>query len=133
VSLSEADQKAIAAAVVEHLREQGLVLVASVGARPAGGLVDAAVVAKMLGVRREWVYEHKHELGGRPVGDGPRPRWRFDLDEVTRRYAELQTPAVAPAGDPPSVPATARRRRKANDATGQHLLPIRPVSGTKAA
>jgi hypothetical protein len=41
-------------------------------------LLDAAAVARMLGVTRGWVYEHAAELGAIRLGAGSRPRLRFD-------------------------------------------------------
>jgi hypothetical protein len=53
------------------------------GARPARGrLVDAAVVADALGISRDCVYAHAAELGGKRIGEGPRGRLRFDLDQA---------------------------------------------------
>jgi len=45
-------------------------------------LVDAATLARELGVSRDYVYDHRDELGGRRIGDGERPRLRFDLGEA---------------------------------------------------
>jgi hypothetical protein len=42
-------------------------------------LMDAGELARHLGLTRAWVYEHAQQLGAIPVGDGPRPRLRFDL------------------------------------------------------
>ncbi len=44
----------------------------------AAGLVDAAELARRLGVSRDWVYRHADELGAVHVGDGKRARLRFD-------------------------------------------------------
>jgi hypothetical protein len=52
-----------------------------------GRLVKAAIIAKALRVSRDWVYAHAEGLGGQRLGDGPRPRWRFDLDLALERYA----------------------------------------------
>jgi hypothetical protein len=49
--------------------------------------VTAAVLADVLGFTRDWVYEHKHELGGIPSGLGPKPRWRFPLNAALSRMA----------------------------------------------
>lgn len=76
--------------------------------RAGAPLVDATRVAEALGVSRDYVYEHAGELGGRKVGAGDRPRWRFDLDQAR---------AARP------VPASPRRtRRRREHAAG--LLPI---------
>jgi hypothetical protein len=48
----------------------------------ARGLVDAQAVADYLAVDRGWVYAHAGELGARRLGEGPKARLRFSLDEV---------------------------------------------------
>lgn len=45
----------------------------------AVGLVDAAAAARELGVRRTYVYEHADRLGVVRIGQGRKPRLRFDL------------------------------------------------------
>jgi hypothetical protein len=79
-------------------------------------LVDAAEVARMLGKRREWVYHRKRELGGVPLGDGPRPRWGFDAGIVRARLEKRNGP------DPKlQAPTPAQRRLPAAD----QLLPVK--------
>lgn len=86
-------------------------------------LVDAETLAGLLNVEREWVYEHAAELGARRLGDGPRPRLRFDVDEAidrltcleVRKSAKPQTRTVEPVR---------RRRRSSPMGTGVPLLPI---------
>lgn len=64
--------------------------VAELIGRPAGRAphairyVDAATVARVLGVERDWVYDHARELGAVRLG-GPQGRLRFDLEEIPRR------------------------------------------------
>lgn len=56
--------------------------------------LNAAQVAERLGVTREWVYEHKLELGYSPLTDSARPRLRFDvreLDRLMERRARRET------------------------------------------
>lgn len=93
----------------------------------AGGpcLVDAATVAQKLGVSRDCVYSHADELGGRRLGDGPRGRLRFDLEQAfaawtTRSTDSTSQPAKTTASTTPSRP----RRRRRTDSTPD-LLPIR--------
>lgn len=75
---SESDLvEAIARRVVELLRteiQQG---------RPAR-LVDAATLARELGVERDWVYANAERLGAIRLG-GPRGRLRFDREVVTEK------------------------------------------------
>jgi hypothetical protein len=44
--------------------------------------ISAEEVAQRWNVGRRWVYEHTGELGARRLGDGPKPRLRFDAEEV---------------------------------------------------
>ena len=80
------DVEAIAVRVAELL-----------GTAPAGTprYVDAADLARALGVDRDWVYAHAAELGAIRLG-GPRGRLRFDLHNVRRVLA----------ADEPNVGAT---------------------------
>ena len=48
--------------------------------------VDAAHLARALGVERAWVYAHAARLGGVRLG-GPRGRLRFDLEAVREQLA----------------------------------------------
>jgi hypothetical protein len=50
-------------------------------------LVSAKEVAQRIGRSARWVRDHKAELGAIPDGDGPRPRWLFDLAHVERVWA----------------------------------------------
>ena len=77
MSLSPAEIEAIAQRVAELIVDR---LAESDRAR----LVDAAHVAQLLGVERDWVYAHADQLGAIRLG-GPRGRLRFDLETVTAR------------------------------------------------
>lgn len=91
----------------------------------ASELVDAAKVARRFGVSVEWVRDHADELGVVRLGDGPRPRLRFDLEQVRRAMAARQTSDDSPPPpEPASPPVHARRRRRGATADAQ-LLPIR--------
>lgn len=59
------------------------------------GLVDAAELAAVLGVDRGWVYEHGEQLGVIRLGDGPRPRLRFEIRRAIESFVRLS--ATAPA------------------------------------
>jgi hypothetical protein len=78
-------------------------------------LVDAATIARMLGKRREWVYRSREQLGGVPLGNGPRPRLGFDPDVVRARLEQRN-------GDEPTPPAPAAAARRLPDAP---LLPVK--------
>jgi len=93
---------------------------------PTGQLVDAAEIARRFGVSAEWVRTHSIELGAVRLGDGPRPRLRFDVTEVAealgareaRRGSESTTARSTRQRQRPQVPATV---------AGARLLPIRPA------
>jgi hypothetical protein len=86
-------------------------------------LVDAAELARLLGVSRQWVYEHANELGAVTLGTGARPRLRFDPAHAAsvlegRRRGEtcrVQTPAPQPR--------VGRPRRRPSPVP---LLPVEP-------
>lgn len=79
---------------------------------PTAGLVDAQTVADALGVSRDTIYARAEQLGGRRIGNGERPRWRFNLADALAAWQ--------PSADSPPIRAP-RRRRSAN---GRGLLPI---------
>jgi hypothetical protein len=58
------------------------------GAAAPAELVDAAELARRLGVDRSWVYTHAIELGAIRLGEGPRPRLRFDPSLVAERIRQ---------------------------------------------
>ena len=84
---------------------------------PERRLVDAQTVAAALGISRDTVYEHAAELGGVKVGDGSRPRWRFDLDRALSTWRT------------PSEPARATPRRRRRTTSAPNLLPVRDRRG----
>jgi hypothetical protein len=88
--------------------------------------VSAREVADYLGLRRaDWVYANAERLGGRRLGDGKRPRWRFYLSEVKERLQEFRgSSAPRPIGKPKPKPATPRRgeRRDGLTTAGNELL-----------
>jgi integrase len=75
--LTRAEVEAIAESVVERMSEL-------IRPRLWLGLVDAADVARRLGVRESWVYAHADELGAIRLGDGEKARLRFDLERVAQ-------------------------------------------------
>ena len=71
-------------------------------------LVDAATLARELGVERDWVYANAERLGAIRLG-GPRGRLRFDREVVAEKL-----------GDSSALGQAARRRRRR--AIGQREL-----------
>ncbi len=77
--------------------------------------VDAAELARVLAVERDWVYAHAHELGAVRLG-GPRGRLRFDLRQVQRTLAEQREPPTDWGRPTP-------RRKAPRTSDGLELLP----------
>lgn len=106
--LAEILAEALAERLAERLEER-------LAARATDALVDAATVARSLGVSRETVYAHAEELGAVRVGAGTRPRLRFDLERARSAWASSTRAIPPPAG------RTARRRGRREAG----LLPVR--------
>ncbi len=85
-------------------------------------IVDAMTLAATLGVSRDCIYDHAAQLGGRRLGDGPRGRLRFNLDEALAAWTTHTVGSKQPAEPVAAVEHRARRRRPlASDG----LLPIK--------
>jgi hypothetical protein len=100
-------------------------LIRAEGHSPSGRrLVDAATLARELGVERSWVYAHRAELGAIQLGSGSKPRLRFDVETARGLLARSinkeshRQQAPVPAGN-----SGGRRRQRMGSDTG--LLPIR--------
>lgn len=123
MTLRAEDIEAIASRVIERLNEARR--------RPSaeelsGGLVDAATVARLLGVSRATVYANANQLGAIRLGKGKRARLRFDP-------ARLAGTGALAGSVPHSAEPSVRRHRAANRSqSAEHLLPIRgSASGAK--
>jgi hypothetical protein len=73
-------------------------------------LVDAATLAGMLGVERDWIYAHATELGAIRLG-GPTGRLRFEPGHALKELRQPPAPAVPP-------PPERRPRRRARQPVG---------------
>jgi len=108
ITLSDEAVDAIARRLAHLLREE---------APAPGALVDAAALARALGVSRHTIYAHAAELGAVRVGGGKRPRLRFDVARARAAWSEREQDA------PGESPKIARRRPRAAS-TAAPLLPI---------
>jgi hypothetical protein len=115
MALSGADIEAVANRVVELLR--GSVATGSRLNSP-NQLVDAATVARLLGVSRATVYANADQLGAIRLGSGKRARLRFD---PTRLAITDPRGELGGAVHPSARRQRSRRPKKSAD----HLLPIR--------
>jgi hypothetical protein len=87
-------------------------------------LVDAKTVAAALGVTRSTVCEYADRLGARRLGDGPRPRLRFDLAEAVAAWSR----GVAGGGsDEPSSPVNAGDPRPVGGREVERLPGLLPI------
>ena len=87
----------VAGRVVELVRDE-------LGLRQSTGeWIDAKEVARRWGFSRAWVYAHARQLGAVPTGDGPRPRLRFDAEQVAEAVSKLGRPAVEDGGETAAV------------------------------
>lgn len=80
-----------------------------------GPLVDAATLADMLGVDRSYVYAHADELGAIRLGEGSKPRLRFDPQtarEAFACYASKQSHRSNPSAGAESEAANTPQRRR---------------------
>lgn len=75
--------------VVEAIRAEGIIP----PREAATPWLDAKAVAELLGVERDWVYEHAAELGASRIGSGLRPRLRFPPDVLERQRGHRPSPA----------------------------------------
>jgi hypothetical protein len=60
------------------------------GRTPVARYADAAEVARILAVERDWVYAHAHQLGAIRLG-GPNGRLRFDLHQLEQTLKSPST------------------------------------------
>jgi hypothetical protein len=87
-------------------------LTARSSAATTGELVDARTLAGILGVSRDYVYEHAAQLGGVKLGGGPKAPWRF---EVAKARAALDG-TVAPGVPAPVRPRPGRPKKTSSAA-----------------
>lgn len=106
---------AIAERVAELLR----------GEQPRTQLVDAATLARVLGVSRDCVYAHTVELGGQRIGAGPRGRLRFDLDRALAAWTSRSVSRESQTTETPVAAGASSRRSRQRMGSSPELLPIR--------
>lgn len=119
-------------ALVEAVAERVLELLAE--REPPSGrsrLVSARELAEVLGVSREYVYEHRDELGAVLVGDGPKPRLRFDVETAVAAATGRQAGSRSQPLDPPAPAGRSSRQRRGAAASQLPLLPIRARTKAK--
>jgi hypothetical protein len=117
VRLDPGEAERIAALVAAELRRE-----------PPPRFLDAAATARMLGVERDWVYEHAEQLGAIRLGGG-RGRLRFDRRRVRDRLEAGGTGGLS-RGRKPDRPimgaAAARHPRGRPGAPRSRRMQTRP-------
>ena len=118
---AESAARELAEAVVEVLLERGLV----VAAPPPHEVrvLNAGEVGRLLGRRRQWVYDHADELGGFRYGAGPRARLGFDRLQIERWMHEREIRRLMPNGR-----ARPRQPRGRAPARGANLIAYEPLN-----
>lgn len=121
--LHPADVDAIAERTAELMLER-------LGGAPAqvitgDHLVDAAEIARRFDLTAATVRARADTFGSIRVGDGPKPRLRFDPVKVAAALADCSTDRRSRTPEVPAQPTVRRRRRAARAGTGPQLLPIR--------
>jgi hypothetical protein len=119
VQLSHEDIETIAHRVVELLRERSWL-----GGEPAGSLVGAATLARLLGVTRATVYANADQLGAIRLGAGKRARLRFDPSRLVARNGAREPAPTRPGRSTNGMP-----RPAGSSPVAAPLLPIRSGRG----
>lgn len=102
---------------IEQIARQVADLIAAKHARPPSRFVDAAELAELLGVERDWVYAHANALGAIRLG-GPRGRLRFDLQRVQETWPAPTKPGETRA-------AGRARRKRSRTSRAVRLIPYK--------
>jgi hypothetical protein len=123
------DLERLADLVAERVVEQ----LATTPVQPAPQLVDATTLARRLGVDRSFIYEHADELGAIRLGEGPRARLRFDVDQAAAALTARQTGNASPVDETTALTVVPGRRRKRSTRTsGQSVPDLLPIRGQEA-
>src|SRR4051812_1515497 len=92
-------------------------------APPPAEWLKASDVAERFGVSRSWVYDHAAELGAVRLGDGQRPRLRFDARRVAGHFAR----------DEDTKPTSIDRPRKRTARPTTSAAPLLPIHDERTA
>lgn len=109
--MSNDDNPTIADVLIElrFLREEvrGLRELGGTSTQPESRLVSASALAEELNVERNWIYANSALLGAVRLGDGPKPRLRFDIARA-REALGANSPTDTTA--PPNIRTKQTRR-----------------------
>ena len=119
VRLADDQLELLADLIAERLRD---------GHEPDVGLVvlvDAAEIARRFGLTPATVRARADEFGVIRLGEGPKPRLRFDPAKVAVALTDCQAGRSPEPAEVPAQPTLRRRRRARRTGTGTELLPRR--------
>jgi hypothetical protein len=103
-SIAHAITEAAAPAIAIHVAAHLAAMLKDASAPPSTPqTVDATTLAAHLGVARAFVYEHAEQLGAVRIGNGPRPRLRFDLDRALEAWNARSTGEKSQAAEAPAA------------------------------
>lgn len=94
-------------------------------------LITASELARRIGRSATWVRQHRRDLGGIVLGDGPKPRIWFDPSRVAETLASCSASRESDRPESPEKPASRLRARRSPLGTDYELLPIRPPKPSK--
>jgi hypothetical protein len=112
--MTRQETEALAAAIAPIVAlEVAREVIGRIGAKREREFLDASELARVLGVERDWVYEHQDQLGAIRLGNGRRPRLRFELTRAVQALDDLPAARGArPAGVHQGVPVPRRRQAR---------------------
>lgn len=118
------EDRELIAQLIERLGESAPPSSRSSAAGPAPGGFGATAedIARRHGVKAAWVRTNGDALGGRRLGSGPKPRWRFNPAIADQRIATMRADrhAVRTGSDAPDQP-----RYRRSKSTPVPLLPVK--------
>lgn len=121
-NLTPADIAAVADAVADRMARE-----------PEQRYVDAKGAASYLSVSTDWVYENQGQLGAVRLGEGSRPRLRFDLRKLDE-YANACTVGKSSLPDQTAEQSGSKRGRpRRYRATAPGVPVIAPDQGDQRA
>lgn len=95
--------------------------------------LTTAEVAHLLRVKDGWVRQHAADLGAVRLGDGPRPRLRFDRATVSQWVCSCSSGRRSKEGGPPAREPIQRKPRHRPLGSGSQMLPVKPPKPARRA
>jgi hypothetical protein len=112
--MTREEMEALAASIAPIVAlEVAREVIGRIGPQREREFLDASELAGVLGVERDWIYEHQELLGAIRLGNGRRPRLRFELTRAVEALDELPSNGRTPLmHSRPQVPVPRPRRAR---------------------